>query len=149
MEISDKLKRVKPAAAAAPSKPAWTPAPGVVAATPMAREAAKKAKIDVATIQGTGQFGRVTLDDVKMATGEKQPERKRVSSGGEPAPELPDGFEAFTGMQKAVSNNMDATLTVPVFRVSREIMMDNFEDLYKVSDGNLKLTFVTLYPLSR
>ena len=126
----------KKAAAAAPSKPAWTPAPGVIAATPMARAAAKKAKLDLATIQGTGQLGRVTLDDVKMATGEKKPERK-VAATGEPAVELPDGFVPFTGMQKAVSNNMVATLTVPAFRVSTDIEMDNFEALYQVSDSFL------------
>lgn len=121
----------KPAAAAAPSKPSWTPAAGVIAATPMARAAAKKAKLDLATIKGTGQFGRVTLDDVKMATGEKEPERKKAKASGEAAPELPDGFVPFTGMQKAVSNNMVATLTVPAFRVSTDIMMDGFEALYQ------------------
>jgi pyruvate dehydrogenase E2 component (dihydrolipoamide acetyltransferase) len=117
---------------AAPAKPAWMPATGVVAATPMARAAAKKAKIDLSTIQGTGEFGRVTLDDVKIVTGEKQPERKRADTTGEPAPELPDGFVPFTGMQKAVSNNMVATLTVPAFRVNIDIEMDKFEALYKV-----------------
>ena len=116
---------------AAPSKPSWTPAPGVIPATPMARAAAKKAKIELSTIQGTGQFGRVTLDDVKMATGEKEPERKRSTAAGEPTVELPNGFVPFTGMQKAVSNNMVATLTVPAFRVSTDIVMDNFEALYK------------------
>eukprot|EP00980_Cylindrotheca_fusiformis_P010219 scaffold2271_cov130-Cylindrotheca_fusiformis.AAC.14 len=119
-----------PKAAPSPSKPTWTPAPGVIAATPMARAAAKKAKIDLSTIQGTGSFGRVTLDDVKMATGEKQPERKRASTG-EPAPELPDGFVPFTGMQNAVCNNMVATLTVPAFRVSTDIEMTAFESLYQ------------------
>ena len=121
----------KPAAAAAPAKPSWTPAPGVIAATPMARAAAKKAKIDLATIQGTGEFGRVTLDDVKMATGEKQPERKRAASGGEPLVDLPDGFVPFSGMQKAVSNNMVATLTVPSFQVTTDIEMDTFEAMYQ------------------
>ncbi|HEY9814835.1 MAG TPA: 2-oxo acid dehydrogenase subunit E2, partial [Candidatus Obscuribacterales bacterium] len=116
-------------AAAAPSKPSWTPAPGVIAATPTARALAKKAKIDLATIQGTGQFGRVTVDDVKMATGEKKPERKRTVPGQEVV-EMPTGFVPFTGMQKAVSKNMEATLPVPVFRTSREIMMDGFEELY-------------------
>lgn len=116
---------------AAPAKPAWTPAAGVVAATPMARAAAKKAKIDLATIQGTGEFGRVTVDDVLIATGQKEPERKRAAPTGEPVVELPDGFVPFTGMQKAVSNNMVATLTVPAFRVSTDILMDNFEALYK------------------
>lgn len=119
------------AAAASPTKPAWTPAPGVVAATPMARAAAKKAKLDLASIKGTGEFGRVTLDDVKLATGEKQPERKKAASAGQAAVELPDGFTPFTGMQKAVSKNMVATLTVPAFRVSTDIEMDAFEAAYK------------------
>lgn len=119
------------AAAAAPAKPTWTPAPGVIAATPMARAAAKKAKIDLAAIQGTGEFGRVTLDDVKMATGEKQPERKRAASAGVPVVDLPDGFVPFSGMQKAVSNNMVATLTVPSFQVTTDIEMDSFEAMYK------------------
>ena len=122
-----------PAKKAAPAKPVWTPAAGVIAATPMARAAAKKAKIDLATIEGTGQLGRVTLDDVKMATGEKQPERKRTASSGEPEVELPDGFVPFTGMQKAVSNNMVATLTVPAFRVSTDIQTNDFEALYQVN----------------
>jgi pyruvate dehydrogenase E2 component (dihydrolipoamide acetyltransferase) len=120
----------KPAAAAAPAKPTWTPAAGVIAATPMARAAAKKAKIDLATIVGTGQLGRVTLDDVKMATGDKKAERKKAPAG-EAAVELPDGFVPFTGMQKAVSNNMVATLTVPAFRVSTDIEMTAFEAMYK------------------
>jgi len=118
-------------AAAAPAKPAWTPAPGVVAATPTARALAQKAKIDIATIQGTGEFGRVTADDVKMATGEKKPERKRAAAPGQEVIELPAGVVPMTGMQRAVSNNMMATLNVPEFRVSREIIMDNFDALYQ------------------
>ncbi|KAL3923750.1 MAG: hypothetical protein SGILL_001474 [Bacillariaceae sp.] len=116
-------------AAAAPAKPSWTPASGVIAATPMARVAAKKAKIDLASIQGTGQFGRVTVDDVKAATGDAKPKRKKAAAGEE-AVELPDGFVPFAGMQKAVSNNMMATLTVPSFEVSTDIYMENFEAMY-------------------
>lgn len=115
-----------------PAKPSWTPAAGVIAATPMARVAAKKAKIDLATIVGTGEFGRVTVDDVKTATGEKQAKRKRVSSdSAENAVELPDGFVPFSGMQNAVSKNMVATLTVPAFRVSTDIEMTKFEATYR------------------
>merc|ERR1712133_359219 len=40
----------------AESKPKHIPLPGVIAATPMARAAAKKAKIDLSTIKGTGKF---------------------------------------------------------------------------------------------
>jgi pyruvate dehydrogenase E2 component (dihydrolipoamide acetyltransferase) len=122
----------QPTAAAAPAKRSWTPAPGVIAATPMARAAAKKAKIDLSTIRGTGQFGRVTLDDIKAATGEAKPMSKKMpATSGEQVVELPDGFVPFKGMQKAVSNNMVATLTVPAFRVSTDIFMDNFEAVYQ------------------
>lgn len=117
-------------AAPAPTKPAWTPAAGVIAATPMARAAAKKAKLDLSTIQGTGEFGRVTLDDVKIATGEKKPTRKQAAKGAAAPVELPSGLVPFTGMQRAVAKNMDATLSTPVFRVSREIEMDEFDALY-------------------
>lgn len=117
--------------AAAPAKPSWTPAPGVIAATPSARAAAKKAKLDLATIVGTGEFGRVTIDDVKMATGEKKPERKRVAAAGAAEVEMPEGTVPFTGMQRAVSNNMEATLSTPIFRVSRDIETDAFDALYQ------------------
>lgn len=118
-------------AAAAPTKPVWQPAEGVVAATPTARVLAKKAKLDLASIEGTGEFGRVTADDVKMATGEMKPKRK-VAAPGAPAPvELPEGLVPFTGMQRAVSNNMVATMDCPVFRASREIEMDAFNALYQ------------------
>ena len=110
----------------------WTPAPGVIAATPMARALAKKAKIDLASISGTGEFGRVTVDDVKIATGEKKVEKKAApTKAGATAVEMPSGFVPFTGMQRAVSKNMEATLGIPEFRVSREIEMDKFDALYQ------------------
>ena len=125
-------KKTVSAAPAAEKKPAWVPAPGVIAATPMARALAKKAKIDISTIKGTGEFGRVTADDIKIATGEKNPERKApAKASGAPAVELPEGLVKFTGMQRAVSKNMEATLATPVFRVSREIEMDKFDNLYQ------------------
>eukprot|EP00984_Skeletonema_dohrnii_P038026 scaffold40788_cov133-Skeletonema_dohrnii-CCMP3373.AAC.1 len=101
-------------AAAAPTKPVWQPAEGVVAATPTARVLAKKAKLDLASIEGTGEFGRVTADDVKMATGEMKPKRKVAAPGATAPVELPEGLVPFTGMQRAVSNNMVATLDCPV-----------------------------------
>eukprot|EP00956_Cyclotella_meneghiniana_P023630 scaffold46412_cov66-Cyclotella_meneghiniana.AAC.6 len=121
----------KKSVSAAPTKPSWNPAPGVIAATPMARALAKKSKIDLSSIQGTGEFGRVTADDVKIATGEKKPVRKANLSGPSEAVELPEGLVPFTGMQRAVSNNMVATLGCPVFRASREIEMDAFNEMYQ------------------
>ena len=121
----------KPKKESAPSKPKWTPAPGVIPATPMARALAKKAKLDLSSIQGSGEFGRVTADDVKIATGEKKPTRKAVAPGAAQVVEMPEGLVPFTGMQRAVSNNMVATLDCPVFRASREIEMDAFNELYQ------------------
>lgn len=118
-------------AAAETAKPSHVPLPGVIAATPTARALAKKAKLDLSTIKGTGQFGRVTADDVKLATGEKKPEKKKVAPPGQQIIEMPDAFVPFTGMQRGVSNNMEATLSTPVFRCTREIEMDAFDDLYQ------------------
>jgi pyruvate dehydrogenase E2 component (dihydrolipoamide acetyltransferase) len=116
--------------AAAATKPVWTPAAGVLAATPTARQLAKKLKVDLNSLQGTGSLGRVTADDVLIAAGEKKPERKRAVPGEEIL-ELPSGVVPMTGMQRAVSNNMLATLSTPEFRVSREIEMDKFDALYQ------------------
>lgn len=40
-------------------------------------------------------------------------------------------FQAMDGMQKAVAKNMEATMDVPVFRVSRKIRTDAFDDMYR------------------
>jgi pyruvate dehydrogenase E2 component (dihydrolipoamide acetyltransferase) len=67
-----------------------------------------------------------------MATGEKKPEKKkRAAAPGEATVEMPEGSVPFTGMQRAVSKNMEATLSTPIFRVSRQIEMDKFDDLYQ------------------
>ena len=41
--------------------------------TSKARTAAEEAKIDLATITGTGDSGCITLDDVKLAIARKKP----------------------------------------------------------------------------
>jgi len=121
-----------PKKATEPVKPKYTPAPGVIAATPTARALAKKAKIDLSSIEGTGGFGRVTADDVLIATGEKKaPKKARTTVSGEPTVELRDDMEPFSAMQRGVSKNMEATLSVPIFRVSRTIVTDKFDSLYQ------------------
>jgi pyruvate dehydrogenase E2 component (dihydrolipoamide acetyltransferase) len=124
-------KKTGTAATPTPSKPSWTPAPGVIAATPTARALAKKAKLDLSKIVGTGEFGRVTADDIRIATGEKEPVRAKQVGTTVSAVEMPEGIVPMTGMQRAVSNNMVATLTIPEFRVSRDIIMDDFDNLYQ------------------
>lgn len=115
--------------AVVPEKPKHTPLPGVVAATPTARVLAKKAKLDLSSLVGTGEFGRVTAKDVRIASGAEKEVRKVASKGGEVV-DLPDGLEEFTAMQRGVSKNMEATLDTPVFRCSRDIQMDDFNAFY-------------------
>lgn len=117
--------------------PVHVPAAGVINATPMARKLAADNSLDIAKITGTGNFNRVTQEDVLRAAG-KLPAAVAVS---EPKPvstpqlaaqtvatsaatkviptAVPSGVKAMDGMQKAVAKNMEKTLSIPVFRVSR------------------------------
>jgi len=73
----------------------------------------------------------VTLDDVLIFAGLKGPPEPTTTADEEGGMEpMPEGTVPFTTMQRAVSANMEATLSVPVFRVSRDISMVNFESLY-------------------
>lgn len=60
-----------------------------------------------------------------------------LAAGGEkkaaaPAGPTPVGLVPMDGMMKAVAKNMEKTLDVPIFRVSRTITTDKFDELYKV-----------------
>ena len=126
--------------AGAPSSGGYRSA--VQMATPSAKELAKKKKVALESISGTGPFGRVTKDDVLIFLGEKpesakkaeakaQKEAAKAPKAKEAPKEVPAGVVAMDGMQKAVVKNMEASLEVPVFRVSRTIVMDSFDDLYQ------------------
>ena len=128
---------------------AHVPAPGVINATPMAKKFAAENGLDVTKIRGTGNFNRVTADDVLIAAGKKKapvpplaPAAAPVAaaavkpaapaaataSGGKTsvaATTVLDGVVAMDGMQKAVAKNMEKTLSVPVFRVSRYEILCN------------------------
>lgn len=121
------------------------PAPGVINATPTARKYAADNNIDLTKIKGSGNFGRVTGDDVLIAAGKLSPpvveapkaKAAPVAASTEAKPKSADttaapldGFVPFDGMQKAVAKNMEKSLSVPVFRVSREIVTDAFDALY-------------------
>jgi pyruvate dehydrogenase E2 component (dihydrolipoamide acetyltransferase) len=115
---------------------AYIPTPGTINATPMARKIAAENNLQIANIKGTGNFGRVTQDDVLIAAGKKvvKVEAPKVTApaptaaaapGGKDSKEkvaaVMDGVVAMDGMQKAVAKNMERTLSVPIFRVSRYV----------------------------
>ena len=108
------------------------PAPGVINATPSAKKYAAENNLDVTKIKGTGNFGRVTGDDVLIAAGKKTVAAAKptaVAAAAKPASSpaaapaksgaVLEGVVAMTGMQKAVAKNMEKTMSVPIFRVSR------------------------------
>lgn len=126
---------------------AFTPTEGLINATPQARKLAAENNLDLSKIKGTGNFGRVTPDDVLIAAGKKTVptpvavavptpaiHAKTVTSTlAAPAPAaakaatkvsiesapILEGVVLMDGMQKAVAKNMEKTLSVPIFRVSR------------------------------
>ncbi|KAJ1442967.1 2-oxoacid dehydrogenases acyltransferase-domain-containing protein [Ochromonadaceae sp. CCMP2298] len=122
--------------ATAPATPStYTPAPGTINASPMARKLASENNLDISAITGTGNFGRVMPDDVLRAAGRfVEPVKATPTAPTAPAPAAAaavlDGVVPMDGMQKAVAKNMERTLGVPVFRVSREIFTDDFDALY-------------------
>eukprot|EP00172_Hildenbrandia_rubra_P000343 Plantae.Rhodophyta-Hildenbrandia_rubra.ctg11616.p1 GENE.Plantae.Rhodophyta-Hildenbrandia_rubra.ctg11616~~Plantae.Rhodophyta-Hildenbrandia_rubra.ctg11616.p1 ORF type:complete len:593 (+),score=144.10 Plantae.Rhodophyta-Hildenbrandia_rubra.ctg11616:216-1781(+) len=114
-----------------------------VVATPGAEKAAKKEKIDLAKVQGTGNFGRITEEDVLRAAGKLEEPKKKSETPLEVAPTqatrknvttttapIPEGAVTMSGLQKAVVKTMNTSLTVPVFRVSYSIDTTAFDELY-------------------
>ncbi|CAI5466894.1 unnamed protein product [Closterium sp. Yama58-4] len=147
-----------PVAAAAPPPPPPAPAapatPGKVVATPEAKKLAKKHKIDLAKVAGSGPYGRITPDDIKKAAGiatapaptiaapapaaaAPAPAARAVAASAAAAAPLPAGASvvAFTAMQGAVARNMEATLVVPTFRVGYTVTTDALDALYKRVKG--------------
>ena len=99
----------------------WVATPGATTATPKAQKLAKKEAVDLSTVAATGRFGRVTEDDVKRALGTLT-EALGIQQGAtiDVYPQL--GSVPMTGMQQAIAANMEKTLDVPVFRVSKLLL---------------------------
>ena len=103
---------------------------------------AKKNNIDILTLKGTGVLGCHQGGRARAAGKWVEPAKPAAVTASSPSPaeatkdsatvptEIKDGIVEMNGMQKAVAKNMEATLAVPIFRVSREINTDDFDALY-------------------
>merc|ERR1719217_79697 len=91
-----------------------SPAPAYVSsktyATPAATKLAKSKGIKLDTIKGTGNFGRITPDDVLMAAGEAPKSAPAAAAAAAP---MPSGVTPMNAMQKAVVKNMAWANDVP------------------------------------
>ena len=136
------------AAAPAPAAAAPAPAPGVntgrIVATPYAKKLAKKSKIKLETIKGTGLNGRITGEDVEKAAGIAPAAKPAAAAAAAPAAAAPSAKPApaplpapagtatpLPPMQKAVAKNMLPSLSVPVSRVAMPICTDKLDQLYQ------------------
>ena len=130
------------AAAPAPAAPAPAPAAasGRVVATPYAKKLAKKHKVDLNGVRGTGLNGRITAADIETAAGlPPTPKAGAAPAAAAAAPTKPAAVAPpapagtvvpLSGMQAAVAKNMMPSLSVPVSRIAMSICTDEFDKLY-------------------
>ena len=121
--------------------------PSRVIATPRAKKVASQMGIDLYKLNGSGPHGRIQLDDVLQSKG-KPTSIPWIGEGDSPAA-IPNAQLAtedkiignsfgnpgetiqFNTLQKAVNNNMVASLNVPCFRVGYSINTDKLDSFYK------------------
>ena len=121
--------------------------------SPRARKLAKEFKVDLNSIKGSGPNGRIVAEDVEAAAGKAQPvpvqQQVTVPAAPAPVPAAPAPAAAkpapapvpaialsgqtvpMNALQNAVVRNMEASLSVPSFRVGYTITTDNLDKLYK------------------
>jgi pyruvate dehydrogenase E2 component (dihydrolipoamide acetyltransferase) len=123
---------------------------GRTVASPRARKLAKDLKVDLATLQGSGPYGRIVAEDVERAAGKTPTPVARAVAAPTvaapnlapaiapaaaptpaPAPVAPGQIAPFTTLQSAVVRNMAASLQVPTYRVGYTITTDALDALYK------------------
>jgi pyruvate dehydrogenase E2 component (dihydrolipoamide acetyltransferase) len=123
-----------------PRKSAPTAPSGRQIVSPRAKRIAKDNGVDLTQIVGTGPNGRITAADVESflkpsAAPAVQTAAPSVISAPAPkvaaAPVALGTAQGLTTLQKAVINNMNQSLSVPVFRVGYTITTDALDALYK------------------
>jgi pyruvate dehydrogenase E2 component (dihydrolipoamide acetyltransferase) len=124
---------------------------GRTVASPRARKLAKELKVELSHLQGSGPYGRIVAEDVQQAAGQPvsaptvtpvmpaAPAAAPVpmtaattAPAPSPAPAITPGqVVPFNTLEGAVVRNMNASLSVPVFRVGYTITTDALDHLYK------------------
>jgi pyruvate dehydrogenase E2 component (dihydrolipoamide acetyltransferase) len=114
---------------------------GRTIASPRAKKLAKELKIDLVNLRGTGPNGRIIAEDVEKAAGRPPTPQPTfipatttpvtTLSAPIPAPTVAGETVAMNTLQKAVVQNMMASLQVPEFRVSYDIITDGLDKLYQ------------------
>ncbi|WP_107666969.1 dihydrolipoamide acetyltransferase family protein [Cyanothece sp. BG0011] len=130
-----------------------------IVASPRAKKLAKQLGISLNTVEGSGPYGRIVAEDIEKAAGKtptppaiptQTPQPSQPTATSTPAPATPTPTPVTAGetvplntLQKAVVQNMVATLQVPTFHVGYTITTDELDKLYK----KLKAKGVTMTAL--
>lgn len=118
---------------------------GRTVASPRAKKLAKQLKVDLKTLQGSGPYGRITAGDVEQASGEPVTPPVATPAGipmtpptvpspvvaAAPTNITPGETVPLNTLQKAVVQNMMASLQVPTFHVTYTINTDALDKLYQ------------------
>jgi pyruvate dehydrogenase E2 component (dihydrolipoamide acetyltransferase) len=118
---------------------------GRTIASPRAKKLAKELKVELSGLQGSGPNGRIVAEDVERAVGRTPAPQPTfspavtattatvttVTSAPIPAPVVAGETVAMNALQKAVVQSMMASLQVPEFRVSYQIVTNGLDALYK------------------
>ncbi len=132
---------------AAPKEPTPVPklntAPGGdrLLVSPLAKRRAAELGVDLSQVTGSGPGGRIVEADVEQAAksaAAAAPSTPTKPTPASPQPErqsLSDQVIPFTTLQQAVVRNMNASLSVPVFRVGYTITTTGLDALYKEVKG--------------
>ena len=141
----------KPAAAATPVAATATTTTtsngnGRTVASPRAKKLAKEFGVDLKTLQGSGPYGRIVAIDVEQAAGKSSTKKVATPIATTIAPPAPAPVAApapapvsvtpgetvpLNTLQKAVVQNMVASLQVPTYHVGYTIATDALDKLYK------------------
>ncbi len=143
-----------------PAQPSANAPSGRIVISPRARKLAKQLNVDLGSVQGSGPHGRVVAQDIELAAGktptptaaqQSAPQQTATTTATTAPPVVvpgasnasapavspatssaaPGELVAFNTLQQAVVRNMDASLTVPVFRVGYTITTNELDKLYK------------------
>lgn len=123
---------------------------GRIVASPRAKKLAKQLNVDLKTLQGSGPYGRITAGDVEQASGRPMtapvatPTSIATSPASTPSPTVAPTIPAtapisvtpgetvpLNTLQKAVVQNMMASLQVPTFHVAYTMTTDSLDQLYQ------------------
>lgn len=131
-------------------------------ATPSVRRLAREIGVDIEAVQGTGNKGRITLEDVKNHARELNTKAKKQSGGGAPVQDLPDYTKwgdierkPMSSVRRATAHHLSNAWYVPHVTQFDKADITELERLRKTfgkraekAGGKLTLTTIVLKVIS-